>query len=142
MKRAYLIIFSFLLMSIDVSLSELRSKSAIESSVYIISPSADQEVINPITIKFGIKGMNLSPAGIEKEFSGHHHLLIDLKDLPDLSKPIPSDKNHMHFGKGQTEVTIQLPIGEHTLQLLFADFLHIPHHKPLYSDKIKIYVKE
>ena len=72
---------------------------------------------NPITVKFGITDMEILPAGIKKEYSGHHHLLIDVEDLPDFSKPIPADKNHIHFGNGQTEVTIHLDQGTHTLQL-------------------------
>ena len=85
--------------------------------------------------------MKISPAGIEKKFAGHHHLLIDVNTLPDLAKPIPSDKNHIHFGKGQTETKLNLSSGKHSLQLLFADYLHIPHINPVISKKIYITVK-
>ena len=85
--------------------------------------------------------MTVSPAGIKKKLSGHHHLLIDVKTLPDLTKPIPSDKNHIHFGKGQKSTIINLESGAHTLQLLFADYLHIPHDKPLISKNITIMVE-
>ncbi len=110
------------------------------AQVYIISPSHGEMVTNPVTVKFGLKGMGVAPAGIEKANTGHHHLLIDT-ELPDLSKPIPADDNHRHFGGGQTEITLTLSPGEHTLQLLLGDFLHIPHAKPIMSEKITVIVK-
>ena len=75
-------------------------------------------------------------------YSGHHHLLIDVKKLPDLSKPIPADKNHLHFGKGQSKTSINLKKGQHTLQLLLGDYAHIPHERAVISDKITILVKQ
>ena len=73
--------------------------------------------------------------------SGHHHLLINVDKLPDLKLPIPADSNHLHFGKGQTETELNLPVGQHTLQLLIGNHLHIPHSDPIISEKIKITVK-
>jgi len=87
----------------------------------------------------GLSGAGVAPAGIEKANTGHHHLLIDV-DLPPLDQEIPSDKNHLHFGLGQTEARIELPPGRHTLQLLFADENHLPHSPPVYSKKITIIV--
>tara|TARA_B100001175_G_C19251328_1_gene514865 strand:+ start:169 stop:597 length:429 start_codon:yes stop_codon:yes gene_type:complete len=113
-----------------------------EAMVYIVSPYDNETVSNPVKIKFGLKGMKLSPAGIDEPNSGHHHLLIDLDILPNLTRPIPSDKNHIHFGKGQASAELIFEPGMHTLQLLFADFLHKPHSRPIISKKIKIFVKE
>ena len=118
-----------------------KSLSREDAEVFIIEPKQGQVVKNPITIIFGISNMTLSPAGIKKEYSGHHHLLIDVDGLPDLSQPIPADKNHLHFGKGQSKTTINLEKGEHTLQLLLGDYIHVPHDKALISDKIKIIVE-
>ena len=118
-----------------------RSLSNNNSEVFIISPLDGEVVSNPVHIIFGVKNMTVSPAGIKKKLSGHHHLLIDAKTLPDLTKPIPSDKNHIHFGKGQKSTIINLESGAHTLQLLFADYLHIPHDKPLISKNITIMVE-
>jgi hypothetical protein len=98
-------------------------------------------VTSPVTIKFGIKGMKIVPAGVDKPMSGHHHLLVNLQKLPDMNMPIPADKNHLHFGKGQTEVTIELPKGTHTLQLLLGNHIHVPHKTPLLSEKIEIKVE-
>ena len=84
--------------------------------------------------------MGVAPAGVEKEKTGHHHLIVDA-ELPDLDKPVPSDANYRHFGGGQTEVVLELSPGTHTLQLLLGDFLHIPHTPPVKSDKITITVK-
>ena len=83
--------------------------------------------------------MGVAPAGVDKPNSGHHHLLIDA-DLPPLDKPIPNDENHLHFGAGQTEATVTLPRGRHTLQLLLGDAAHVPHDPPVYSKVVVVYV--
>ena len=85
--------------------------------------------------------MGVAPAGVANPRTGHHHLLINLDELPDMDKPIPADENHRHFGGGQTETTIELEPGEHTLQLLLADHLHRPHDPPVISKKITITVR-
>ena len=112
-----------------------------DAKVFIISPENNSTVTNPVKIVFGASGMKIVPAGVNENFSGHHHLLIDVKELPDLSKPIPSDKNYLHFGKGQKSAEIYLKKGIHTLQLLLGDHMHIPHTSPIYSEKIIITVK-
>ena len=112
-----------------------------DAKVFIISPENNSTVTNPVKIVFGASGMKIVPAGVNENLSGHHHLLIDVKELPDLSKPIPSDKNYLHFGKGQKSAEIQLEKGVHTLQLLLGDHMHIPHADPIYSEKIIITVK-
>jgi Domain of unknown function (DUF4399) len=92
-----------------------------------------------VTIRFGLRGMGVAPAGLERDNSGHHHLLIDTA-LPPLDQPIPNDFNHLHFGAGQTEAEITLKPGTHTLQLLFGDKDHIPHSPPLMSPRIQVLV--
>lgn len=111
-------------------------------AAYIISPSHGETVTSPVTVKFGLKGMGVAPAGVERDNTGHHHLLIDLDSLPDTDKPIPADDQHVHFGGGQTETTVELEPGEHTLQLLLGDHLHRPHSEPVVSEKITITVSE
>ena len=107
--------------------------------VYFITPEEGAVLTSPVKVIFGLKNFNISPAGIDKCDAGHHHLIIDA-DLPPLNLPIPADKNYVHFGKGQTEVELELTKGEHTLQLLLGDFRHIPHSPPIYSKKIQIVV--
>ena len=124
------------------SLIIAASQSKDGSLVYLISPKDGQIVQNPITLSFGLKGMNLAEAGIDRPYTGHHHLLINVDQLPDMNLPIPSDDQHIHFGKGQDSAVINLKPGEYTLQLLFADYLHVPHDKPLISKKISIKVIE
>ena len=109
--------------------------------VYFITPADGETVANPVTVRFGLKGMGVAPAGVEKENSGHHHLLIDVPDLPPLDEPIPADDQHRHFGGGQTEVTLDLPPGTHTLQLLLGDQNHVPFDPPIVSEKITITVQ-
>ena len=113
-----------------------------ESYVYIIEPKDGSQVVNPVRVVFGLSGMGVAPAGVDKPGTGHHHLLIDLEQLPDLTKPIPTDKNHIHFGGGQTETTLNLEPGNHDLQLILGNWFHVPHSIPLISKKITIEVKE
>jgi len=118
-----------------------RTPSPEGAQVYIISPVNGEMVSNPVTVRFGLKGMGVAPAGIEKQNTGHHHLLIDTESLPVLDKPLPADSQHKHFGGGQTETTIELSPGKHTLQLILGDKSHIPHNPPVISKKITITVK-
>lgn len=111
-----------------------------DARVYFVWP-ADGQVISggKFWVRMGLSNAGVAPAGIEKANTGHHHLLIDA-DLPPLDQEIPNDKNHVHFGLGQTEARVELPPGRHTLQLLFADDAHVPHNPPLYSKKITVVV--
>ena len=118
-----------------------KSLSNSNAEVFIVSPLNKEVVSSPVKIIFGISNMTVAPAGIKKKFSGHHHLIIDIDVLPSLSRPIPSDEKHLHFGKGQTSAFIDLKSGTHTLQLIFGDYVHIPHDKPLISKKIIITVE-
>ncbi|MES9944449.1 MAG: DUF4399 domain-containing protein [Candidatus Thiodiazotropha sp.] len=109
--------------------------------LYIISPMNGEQGSGPVTVRFGLRGMGVAPAGVEREKTGHHHLLIDVNEMPAMDKPLPSDDNHRHFGGGQTEVTLDLEKGYHTLQLVLGDKDHIPFDPPIVSEKITIMVK-
>lgn len=111
------------------------------AAAYIISPADGAVVTSPVTVRFGLSGMGVAPAGVENPKAGHHHLLIDVEELPGLDAPIPADDNHVHFGGGQTQTTIELAPGEHTLRLLLGDFTHIPHDPPVMSETVTITVK-
>jgi hypothetical protein len=113
--------------------------SAPGARVYFIDLKDGQTVQTKFTVHFGVKNMGVAPAGSNRPNSGHHHLLIDT-ELPPLDRPIPNDFNHLHFGAGQTEATITLKPGKHTLQLLFGDKDHIPHNPPLFSKRITVVV--
>ena len=117
-----------------------RTASPEGARVYFIGIADGDEVTSPVVIRFGLSGMGVAPAGIEKQLTGHHHLLVDT-DLTDPGLPIPSDDGHRHFGGGQTEGSFDLPPGRHTLQLLLADHRHVPHDPPVMSEKITITVK-
>ena len=124
-----------------VTLSLVFSISvAASAEVYIISPKDGEEVSSPVEVIFGLQGMGIAPAGINFPNTGHHNLLIDLDQLPDLKSGIPADAQHLHFGKGQTQALIELDPGEHSLQLLLGDWMHVPHETPVVSKKIKILV--
>jgi len=112
--------------------------------LYFISPQDGETVTSPVTVRFGLKGMGVAPAGVEdKANTGHHHLLIDTPAPSGeaLNEPLPADDHHKHFGGGQTEVTIELTPGSHSLQLVLGDWSHIPHNPPVMSEKIAITVK-
>ena len=106
---------------------------------YIGYPNDGQVVPanKPFRVWFGLRYMGVAPKGVKYPNTGHHHLLIDT-DLPPMDQEIPSDRNHLHFGAGETETMIQLPPGKHTLQLLMGDDMHVPHNPPVYSKKITV----
>lgn len=110
------------------------------AKVFIIEPKDGATVSSPVTVKFGAENIEIAPAGTDKPNSGHHHLLIDAK-TPDLDAAIPKDDHHVHYGKGQTEATVELTPGKHTLQLLLGDKNHIPTNPPVESPVITITVQ-
>ena len=116
-----------------------RTPSVDGSSVYIISPSDGEVVAQTFKVKFGLSGMGVAPAGVDKKGTGHHHLLINGKSLPDMSSAM--GQNVKHFGGGQTETILTLEPGEHTLQLILGDKNHVPHNPPIVSNQITIMVK-
>lgn len=118
-----------------------RTPAPPDAYCYIGWPN-DGETLHTRHIKvwFGTRNFGVAPAGVDKPNTGHHHLLIDT-DLPPLDEEIPNDKNHLHFGAGQTEAYIDLPPGTHTLQLLMGDANHVPFDPPVMSKKITIHVE-
>ncbi len=129
--------------------TEAQETPAAEGArAYFVNLENGAIVKSPLTIVFGLSGMGVAPAGTEKENTGHHHLLIDRPAFgsgsdgaDELIHAVPSDEHHMHFGGGQTEVTLELTKGEHTLQLVLGDMNHVPHEMPVMSDVIKITVE-
>lgn len=117
-----------------------RTPAPDEAKVAILSPAEGAIVTSPVTVVFGLEGMTLAPAGDSTPQSGHHHLLVDVP-APDLGQPIPTDAQHLHFGKAQTEAEITLEPGQHTLQLLLGDANHVPHDPPVISAPIVITVQ-
>ncbi|MEL7345267.1 MAG: DUF4399 domain-containing protein [Pseudomonadota bacterium] len=118
------------------------------AEVYFVNLSDGDTVSGPVKVVFGLSGMGVAPSGTEKENTGHHHLLINREALgenefgdQEFMEGLPNDENHRHFGGGQTEVTLDLPPGEHTLQLVLGDANHIPHDPPIMSDVITITVE-
>ena len=118
-----------------------RSTAPANAKLYFISPKDGERIKGPVTVRFGLSNMGVAPAGMDKENTGHHHLLIDLAALPALDQPLPATDQIKHFGGGQTETVLQLAPGTHTLQLLLGDKLHIPHQPAVLSDKITITVE-
>jgi len=121
--------------------NEVSSTSPADANVYFITPIDGQTVGSNVTVKFGLNGMGVSPAGIEKKNTGHHHILIDTDTLPNLLVPLPATDKIKHFGGGQTETQLTLSPGKHTLQLVLGNHQHIPHSRPVISKKITIIVK-
>ena len=118
-----------------------RSAAPAQAKVYFIAPTDGETVSSNCVVRFGLVGMGVAPAGIQMENTGHHHLLVDLDSLPPEGQPLPNDAQHLHFGKGQTETTVTLGPGTHTLQLILGDHLHIPHQPPVVSERITVTVK-
>jgi hypothetical protein len=117
-----------------------RTPAPAAAEVYLIAPKDGETVTSPVTVRFGLKGMGVAPAGVAFDGAGHHHLIVDAP-TPPLNAPIPADATHLHFGKGQTETTIELKPGKHTLQLVVGDQLHVPHEPAVVSKVITVTVK-
>lgn len=117
-----------------------RTAAPAGASAYIISPAAGEQVTSPVRVRFGLQGIGVAPAGVQAPNTGHHHLLIDVAEMPSVSQPLPATEQIVHFGGGQTETTIELAPGTHTLQLVLGDHLHIPHNPPVRSQRITINV--
>jgi hypothetical protein len=122
------------------STSSAREPAPAGAEVYIVSPKDGDKVTSPVTVVFGLKGMGVAPAGIKFDNTGHHHLVIDADAPADLSQPIPASEKSIHFGKGQTETSLTLAPGKHTLLLVLGDSLHVPHEPAVISKKITITV--
>jgi hypothetical protein len=139
MSRLVLTLGACMLAALALAADRIAPPAGAE--VYFIAPQNGAKLHSPVTIKFGLKGMGIAPAGIKFDNTGHHHLLIDT-DVSELKldAPMPATDKIVHFGKGQTETSLTLPPGKHTLQLVFADYLHQSFDPPLASKKITITV--
>jgi Domain of unknown function (DUF4399) len=132
-------LFAFVLPTVAQA-EQQATPSPAGAKVFIIEPKASAVVSSPVTVKFGIEGMEVAPAGSDTPNSGHHHLIIDTV-FDNTGDAIPADDNHKHFGKGQTETTVELKPGVHSLQLVLGDKNHIPHVPPVMSELVSITVK-
>lgn len=142
MKRIVITLFSALLVAPVSALAEsMRSQAPENAEVYFVEPGDGATVDGTFKVVFGLRNMEVAPAGTEKEGTGHHHLLIDTQVPSDLSQPLPATDHIKHFGGGQTETELTLPPGEHTLQLLLGDHAHVPHSQPVVSEQITITVE-
>lgn len=119
----------------------IRTPAPAGAAVYFIAPLDGAVVANPVEVKFGLRGMGVAPAGVDMENTGHHHLLIDLDAIPNPNLPLPTTDQVVHFGKGQTETTLTLAPGQHTLRLVVGNHLHVPHDPPVASQVITITVQ-
>jgi len=140
LKRLSILFTVILFITMNIYSEDHRSASPSGAKVYIISPADGEVVSKTFKVKFGLHGMGIAPAGVEVANTGHHHLMVDLKRLPNMKKPMAPGKIK-HFGKGQTETTVTLPPGKHTLQLIMGNHIHIPHNPPVVSEKITIIVE-
>ena len=117
-----------------------RNPAPADAEVYFQAPADGATVTSPVTVRFGLRGMGVAPAGVDLPNTGHHHLLIDVDEMPSFNLPLPATDAIRHFGGGQTEVELELAPGEHTLQLVLGDRLHTPHEPPVVSETITITV--
>jgi len=139
--KILLTIFALFSLITSALANDLVSKSPPDATLYIIEPIDGATVSNTFKVIFGLSGMGVAPAGTNIENTGHHHILIDMDNLPNLAKPLPATDQIRHFGGGQTETELTLAPGEHTLQILLGNYAHVPHDKPVISKKITITVK-
>ena len=126
--------------SLNASAALERSPSMADARVYIISPVNGEVVPSSFKVQFGLTGMGVAPAAIDRAGTGHHHLIVN-GNIDAIPKDQPIGNQAIHFGGGQTETTLTLPKGEHTLQLLLADQFHVPHNPVIHSEVVRITVK-
>jgi hypothetical protein len=119
---------------------DFRTAAPAAAKVYFLEPKNGAEITGPVVVKMGLAGMGVAPAGVEKKDTGHHHILVNQEKFDGMA-PLPADDKHRHFGNGQTETSLALPAGKHTLQLVLGDHNHIPHNPPVTSEVITITVK-
>lgn len=119
-----------------------------DARLYFVAPQDGETVSSPVTVRFGLAGMGVAPAGVEREGTGHHHVLVNRPpfgeaegDAEAAVNGLPADDAHRHFGGGQTETALDLPPGRHTLQLVLGDAFHVPHDPPIVSEVIEIVVE-
>ncbi|MBQ0832800.1 MAG: DUF4399 domain-containing protein [Marinobacter sp.] len=142
MNRTAITLCSALLIAPVSAFAESMISDAPENAeVYFVQPSDGATVEGTFDVVFGLRNMGVAPAGVDKEGTGHHHLLIDTEVPSDLSKPLPATDQIKHFGGGQTETEITLQPGEHTLQLLIGNYAHVPHSRPVVSEQITVTVE-
>lgn len=128
------------MLAASLAWAQERTPAPAGAEVYIISPKNGAKIKGPVEVLFGLKGMGIAPAGVKFDNTGHHHLLVDMDVPADLSVPMPATDKLLHFGKGQTQTTLTLAPGKHTLQLVFADLNHVAFNPPLISKKVTITV--
>ena len=139
--RSIAFVAAFVIAGSAMAQSAAPPKAPHGAKVFIVSPKNGAMVGQDVHVVFGVKGITIAPATDTAPGTGHHHLLIDVRELPPLNAPIPADANHKHYGKGQTQDTIHLTPGDHTLQLDFADYRHMQFDPPIVSAKITVHVK-
>jgi len=142
MTKLGLVLFIALILLLATTMTRAHSPSK-DAKVYFVALEDSAMVISPFKVKFGIVGFGITPAGTtgkRRHTAGHHHLLVDVGQLPDLEAAIPNDAHHIHFDQGEIETLLELPPGKHTLQLLLGDEQHEPQDPPLLSEKITITV--
>lgn len=136
------------LLSVTVPANAGETPAPEGAEVYFVNLEDGATVTAPVTVLFGLKGMGVAPAGTETEATGHHHILVNRPPLgegpegsEELNVSLPADDHHRHFGGGQTQVTLDLEPGTHTLQLVMGDRNHVPHDPPVASEVITITVE-
>jgi len=135
-----LVVLAAALASVSCAAHAQGKPPAKDAYLYIIWPPNGAKIKGGFWVRFGLRNMGVTHAGDNYPNSGHHHLLVDVNEPLDLNAPIPQDRNHLHFGAGQTEARLELPPGKHTLQLVLGDAKHYPFKPPLVSKKITITV--
>jgi len=132
---------ALLAIPVMASADSMVSEAPENADVYFIQPTDGATVDGTFRVVFGLQNMGVAPAGVERDGTGHHHLLINTDAPSDMSKPLPATDQVKHFGGGQTETEITLPPGKHTLQLLLGNYAHVPHSNPVVSEKITVMVE-
>ena len=141
MKYYLLVFLAFIFVSCQQKSNSIETPAPQVSkhNVFFKNINNGDTLVSPFSVEMGVVGMKIKPAGELEAGSGHHHIIVD-KDFMKYGEIIPMDANHLHYGKGDTIVTLNLEKGQHTLTLQFANGMHMSYGKQ-FSNEVNIYVK-
>ena len=99
-------------------------------------------VSNPVVVRFTSTGATMRHSMGHTATTmplGHLHLIIDAP-LPPAGQMVPMDSRHIHLSHGESQATLHLVPGDHSLQLVLAGADHHVGNPLVASAKIIIHV--
>jgi len=132
MNRVAQYIFPILGLGIGIFL--LACGGGSNKKVYFGNLADGASVESPLKIEMKAENLIVEPSSMGvTEGHGHFHIIVDAS-IASPSEPMNKDAQHIHYGNGQSETTLDLPVGKHNLILQFAKGNHVPYDPPVYQE--------